>query len=265
MKKATQLLRWYFKARSSYRVHSPMLFAFCREVLDDRRRFHVFDKMDALWYRLLRDQRTIEQEDLGAGGERSPIRSRTVAEVLRQSCSSPARGEFLFRTALWWKPDLIVEFGTALGISTGYLAAADTRRPVITVDASDSMLTIARENWQGLGLREIRPIHRRFEEVWPLLPTLHGKRVLFYLDGDHRSEKVSALLHKFTLISEAPSLVIIDDIRWSSDMYRGWQQHFDQPFEGAWIDLFQYGLWLRDPAFNEPIEMALLPKRWKSF
>jgi predicted O-methyltransferase YrrM len=263
MERAIQLIRWYLRARSAYRVHSPLLYAFCREVLDDRRRFHAFDQMDELRHHLLRDGRTIEQEDHGAGGERTSIRTRTVADVLRQSCSDPARGEFLFRTAMWWQPDLILEFGTALGISTAYLAAADSRRPVITVDASVGMLTIARENWQRLQLNGIEAIHGRFDEVWPQLPDLRGKRLLFYLDGDHRADRVSALLRAFAARADAPSIVLLDDIRWSADMYRGWQRHFDMPPEGAWIDLFQYGMWIRDPAFREPVAMSLLPRRWK--
>lgn len=252
---------WYLRAKTAFDVHSPLLYPFCTEVLDDNRRYYAFDEIEAVrehWLATLGDQ--LLDGFAGAGDTPPP---RSLGQVLRQSASQPWKGRFLFRLALWWKPQHILEFGTNLGIGTAYLASADRRVPVRTVDSSTATQALARQLWKTLALNHVHPIQATFSDALPGLPLESMPRSLVYLDGDHHPARVEALLGHLQDRLPRPFLVILDDIRWSAPMLDGWKGWPDTYPEGAWIDLYQAGLWFADPSFREPVRLALIPRRFK--
>lgn len=263
-----QLLRfpaYYWRARTAFSMHSPILYAFCGQVLDDGRQFYAFEEIEAWRAALLSDDRTLDILDLGSGGRHQPVQQRAIRSVAEQSVSPPWKGRMLFRTMCWWKPDLIVELGTSLGISTAYLAMARSTTPVVTIDGAEQLHEIARKGWKDLDIRNITTITSSFSEALVQLPWRNSQRPAIYLDGDHDPTRVLALLEEIRLFANQPFLVIIDDIRWSSAMWTGWNQWQARFPYGAWVDLFQMGIWIHDPAFLQQQRQTLIPRQYKPF
>jgi hypothetical protein len=46
-------------------------------------------------------------------------------------------------------------------------------------------------------------------------------------------------------------------------MWAGWQTWRSAFHTGAWLDLYQVGIWIHDPAFLEPQVQTLIPSRLK--
>ncbi len=258
-----QLLLYYWHARTAYSMHSPMLYSFCRQVLDDTRTFYAFIEMELWRKKLLVNQTEIQRVDLGAGNTNQSGGALTISHIAQTSLSQPWKCRYLFRIVLWWKPDLILELGTSLGVSAGYLASADKRCPLITLDGDPSFHQQARHGWQIFGLDHIQSQNCAFEDGLNNITWKDTRRLLVFLDGDHRPEKVEAILDHIYLRATKPFIVILDDIRWSPAMWAGWQRWQKKWSVGAWLDLFQGGIWICDPIFREVQYQTLIPSRFK--
>jgi predicted O-methyltransferase YrrM len=262
MARLQRLISWYWQAKTAFSVHSPLVYHFCESVLDDHRWYYAFESIEVERSRLRQDTTLIQNTGYGAGSRVKIADENEVRTILQASSSQPWKGRLLFRICKWWQPDTIIEFGTSLGISSAYLASARQSATMYTVDGNAAGLSIAQSLWHAIQLTNIHSIHARFQDAWQQIPDLNKKRVLIFLDGDHQSEHVGQMLAEIAQHCTKPYLVIIDDIRWSADMENGWHR-WSTSYGGAWLDLFQAGIWISDEAFLEPIKMNLIPRRFK--
>jgi len=122
---ARKYIRYYLTAKNGkgHGVHSPFVYDFIRNVLNDRRRPAVWGRIESLRARLLKDDTWLEVEDMGAGSSVAKGRRRQVKEIARHAAKPAKLGQLLFRIADYYQCRRIVELGTSLGISTAYLAS----------------------------------------------------------------------------------------------------------------------------------------------
>ena len=209
------------------------------------------------------DTRSISITDLGKGGAVNPNQNRTIADVARKSVSPRWKCQVLARMASWWQPGLIVELGTSLGISSAYLAVTCPSTPVITVDGSEELHNEAVKGWSQLGITNIDPITLPFQAVLKTITWKKFSQPLIYLDGDHHPDHVHKILQFLATHCPQPFMVIIDDIRWSREMWTGWNEWSSEFQTSVWIDLFQLGVWICDPAVIQSQHQTLIPSRFK--
>src|SRR4029078_4521361 len=82
---AKKYLHYYVNARNGkgHGIHSPFVFDFVTNVLNDRHTYDCYGAIEALRKELLRDHSTIETEDFGAGSAASPMATRNVNAIAR--------------------------------------------------------------------------------------------------------------------------------------------------------------------------------------
>src|SRR5688500_8689482 len=118
---------WYQLTSSNgqgHGMHSPFVFQFIREVLNDEIKYPEYEKVEALRNRLLRDQTELNVLDLGAGSVVDNNDQRRVSDIARFAAKPPRFAQLLFRMIRKYKPSTILELGTSLGITTSYMALA---------------------------------------------------------------------------------------------------------------------------------------------
>lgn len=100
----------------------------------------------------------------------------------------------------------------------------------------------ARKNFNQLNRININLILGTFEEK--LLPTLNEiKQVDFlYLDGNHRLKPTLEYFNTSLPFLDENSIVVLDDIYWSSEMKQAWTEIKMHPSVTLSIDLFRMGL-----------------------
>ncbi len=257
-------LRYYLRAQTKYRVHSPFAGRWIDEVLEDDRWYYAFDDLKFFWEKLLLDRREIPVHDLGAGprtGARND--TRTVASIARNAVCSPAKGRFLFRQALFSRPGTILELGTSLGISSLYLRAAAPGARLVTVEGCPETAAVARENFQKSGLRSPELHIGDFDRVLPeLLPRL-GQIDLLYMDGNHREAPTLRYFEMCLPYVGNDTVFLLDDIYWSAEMQRAWQRLAAHPRVALSLDVFHTGLLFFRPDFSEKKHFVLAPWNWK--
>lgn len=185
--------------------------------------------------------------DGSLGDGREWDREVSVHEACKASKDSvPA--SLLFLLVEEFRPRRVLELGTNVGISAGYLAVALDRTEdggtLYTLEASPYRLRMARALHADLGLGNVKYREGLFEET--LERTLHEMESvdMAFVDGHHRLEPT---LRYFDLICPhlTPSgIVVFDDIRLSSEMHQAWRHIQRDRRVAIAVDLYAIGVCL---------------------
>lgn len=259
-----RFLRYFGGATTRYQAHSPFLYAFFEQVLDDRRHFAAFDTIENIRKLAMASGGYAEVEDHGTGRS-----GRTMLrDLARRSACSPGQGRMLFRIAHWHRPSTILELGTSVGIGTAYLASGCPEARVVSIEGAAAVADIARAHMKLLGLKGVDIRTGRFEDVLPaLLPEL-GPIDLVYFDGNHRRQPTLDYLEACLPWIHPEALLVFDDIYWSADMEEAWLAIRRHPKVRLTIDCFDFGVVSCSEQFYEKQHFTAIPLRlkpWKIF
>ncbi len=239
---AFRYLQYLLKARTRHGTHSPFVYSLLEEVIYDTGHFYVFDEIESLRKKLLRDKRTINIKDFGAGSKVNSSPTRKIQDIVRNSAKADKYGELMFRLIQKFKPETLLELGTSLGISTIYQASAAPKSKLITMEGCPETAAIGKENFEKLKLNNIEIIVGNFDET--LSTTLNKITKLDYafFDGNHRKAPTLAYFNQCLSKVHNDSIFIFDDIHWSDEMEEAWEEIKANPSVTVTIDLFFVGL-----------------------
>ncbi|MBE9510922.1 MAG: class I SAM-dependent methyltransferase [Bacteroidetes bacterium] len=225
-----------------YGIHSPFIFEYVTKVIKNRTIDRKIKRIDDLCSELRLDKTKVDATGFGAGshfGKRNNVR---IGNIARLSSTQKKYGNLLYRTVMFFKPKVILELGTSLGIGTSYLALPDKNASIYTIEGSEILSALARENFNRLKISNIRQYTGKFIEVLPGLLGQLPDIDLVFIDGDHREE---ATIKYFELCLESvnsESVVILDDIHWSCGMEKAWERIKRYSDVKLTLDLFRLGL-----------------------
>jgi predicted O-methyltransferase YrrM len=241
---ALRFLRHRIRAKSKFDLHSPFVYRIYAQILNDKSGYDEFRSIEKLRVRLLKDQGYIKMSDLGAGAGDIPWCHRIVPvkKVVKRSCVKPADGQLLFRMARHFRPAVMVELGTSLGMSTIYLAMGNPQGQITTIEGCQETAAVARKNFELLGLSNVRQVTGSFEDILPGLLQKIGKVDLFFIDGNHRKKPFLQYFYQCLQHIHDDSVLILEDIHWSEEMEEAWKEIRNHPSVTITIDLFRMGL-----------------------
>lgn len=155
--------------------------------------------------------------DSNVGGEtRKPEAVRTAVLM----------GEMYSWLVQRWKPEIVVEFGTAFGVSGMYFLAG------LEINGRGRLLTFEpNEVWRPMAVRCLSAISGRYtsvsgtfeENVDKILA--NGERIdLAFIDAIHTSAFVRPQLEIVVARCSDRALIILDDINFSDDMRKCWHE-----------------------------------------
>jgi predicted O-methyltransferase YrrM len=144
--------------------------------------------------------------------------------------------------ASYYRPAVVVELGTSLGLSAAYLATGNPNAKVWTIEGSTALAERAAGNLSGLGLDRVEVVRGNFDVVLAPLLDKTGPVELAFVDGNHRYEPTLAYFYLFLGHLGRPAMLVFDDIHWSAEMEQAWAQIKADPRVMMTIDLFFLGL-----------------------
>lgn len=250
---ALKYLNYYFTAssRKGHGIHSPFVFDFIAKVLNDKTEYPEYDKVEKLRTELLHNSTVLKIEDFGAGSSASTGGRRTISSIAKNAAKSRKFGELLFRIIKYYKPSTILELGTSLGISTSYLSLADPGGRVITIEGAHEVLDIARENFSLMGLKNIETVEGNFDQVLEKIIAKLSAIDFAFIDGNHRREPTVRYFKQLLPGVGNESVIVFDDIHWSSEMEDAWIEIKDHTAVTCSIDLFFIGIVFFKREFKE--------------
>ncbi len=223
-------------------IHSPFVFDFITHVLNDKNQYAEYDLVENLRSQLLKNKTLLTVEDLGAGSAIHNANQRSVAAIARHAAKSRKFGQLLFRIARYYKPSTLLELGTSLGISSAYLSLANPESTIFTIEGAASVAAEAKRNFEFLGLKNIKPIQDSFDRALPQLLQKLPSIDLAFIDGNHRYQPTIQYFQRLVSKTTDYSIIILDDIHWSSEMEEAWHYCKNHETVTLSIDLFFIGI-----------------------
>ncbi len=236
--------KYYFTASNGkgHGIHSPFVYEFVTKVLNDDRHFYAYNSIENLRKLLLHDPRQVTIEDMGAGSRGEKNYTRKIKDIAASALKPKKFGQLLFRMAAYYKPGTIVELGTSLGITTAYLASAENKAAVITMEGATEVAALAKENFKKLQLANIHIETGNFDDTLERMITKASGIDFAFVDGNHRYEPTMRYYRQLLPAMHEYSILIFDDIHWSREMEQAWEEIKQQPEITLSIDLFFIGL-----------------------
>ena len=236
-------LRFWLRSGNAHGLHSPFVFGLYTSVVRHTGRYQAYAAVEARRRQLLSSPATISVTDFGAGSHTGAGQQRRVADIARTAAKPRHLAQLLFRLVNYFRPATILELGTSLGLTTAYLASADSRSRVLTFEGCPNVAGVARETFDALHLSNIKIVEGNIDNTLaPALATL-GKPVDFaFFDGNHRYEPTLRYFEQCLSHRTDESVFVFDDIHWSEDMERAWEAIKAHPDVTLTVDLFYIGL-----------------------
>lgn len=228
------------KSKKGYGIHSPLVFSFVSEILCNKQQNN--DKViliNQLRKKLKKNRQVIFVTDFGMHQWKKPYK---INQVLKRSVSNKKKCELLFKIALHYQPAYIVELGTSMGLSTCALASGCSKAKVFTIEGSEALANIARNNFSALNLKNIQIVIGQFDQVLPEILKQMYPPFIAFIDGNHAEDATIRYFNSIAEKLDENSVIIIDDIYWSKGMERAWKQICKHERSTICIDLFDTGI-----------------------
>lgn len=250
---ARKYFSYYLNASNSkgHGIHSPFVFDFIINVLNDKKKYAEYEKVEQCRKQLLNNPGILQVADLGAGSSINKKQERTIQSIAKNAAKPSKFGQLLFRIIKHYQPENVLELGTSLGITTSYLSLAKPDSHIMTVEGSAEIAGIARRNFINLSLSNVELVEGNFDNVLPGILKKLDSIDLAFIDGNHRKEPTIRYFEQILKKSTNNSILIFDDIHWSAEMEAAWDIISEHPATQCTIDLFFVGMVLFRKEFYE--------------
>ena len=238
-------LRYRLRSGNAHGLHSPFVYGLYTTVIRHDGEFGAYSRIEARRRELLKSAKVITVRDFGAGSQVAGAggTERRVRAIALHAAKPPRLAQLLFRLVNYFQPATILELGTSLGLTTAYLAAANSRQQVITFEGCPNTAAVAQETFQKLGLKNVRLVEGNLDQTLPATLNKLQKPVDFvFFDGNHRYEPTLRYFEQCLANAHENSVFVLDDIHWSAEMEQAWEAIKAHPAVTVTLDLFYVGL-----------------------
>ncbi|NSW44315.1 MAG: class I SAM-dependent methyltransferase [Bacteroidales bacterium] len=227
--------------KKGHGIHSPFVFEIITQVFRDRRKYPEYDIAKNIFYQLKKNKTKIETPLLGAKASNKK-QTLKISNIAKKSTISAKYGQLLFRLVRYFNAQNILELGTCLGLGTTYLALANKKAQVYTIEGSEAFLNIARENLWSNNINNVHLIAGTFEQQLKYcleqMPTLD----FVFIDGNHTYEATLSYFDILAQYAHHNTILVFDDIYWSPQMAQAWEKIKADSRITLTMDIFRMGL-----------------------
>lgn len=223
-------------------VHSPFVYKLIRDVLMNKHVPLIFDQIEDYRAVLKFDKSIIEVVDYGAGSKSLSGNFRKISNIASSSLSRRKYAQLLHNLVKYCEAENILELGTSLGITTCYLATANNKATVHTIEACPKILEIAVDIFKNLNISNIKYHKGRFNDKMPEVLNDMSVVEFAFIDGNHSKEATLYHFNKILPYTTDNSILVFDDIYWSKEMTEAWESIKQNDAVCTTIDIFQFGI-----------------------
>jgi predicted O-methyltransferase YrrM len=235
-------LQFLLASKNEHSLHSPFVFELYTKIIQAKRKFPVFEEIEDLRKKLLKNRTIIEITDFGAGSKIYKTNQREIRQIAKSAEKNPKFGKLLFRLIQHFKPNTIFDLGTSIGITTIYESKAYNNSEIITFEGCPAAATIAKQNFDELACKNIEVIVGNIDETLPIELAKIKHLDFAFFDANHRYEPTIRYFEWCLEKASEESLFVFDDIHWSGEMHRAWKVIRNHSQVMISIDLFYVGL-----------------------
>lgn len=231
-------LKYFLYKVDAHSLHSPFVYNLFNKVIKAKRELDPC--VERLRQSLDHNPSIIHVEDYGFGKDKNP--ERKINRILNTAVSKPQKAAFLRDLTRYLSCKSIIELGTSLGLTSMYLATAESSR-LITFEGSDSLASMARNHFNTCGFKNIEVITGNLDQTFKeFVKQKTGTYDCFYFDANHLYAPTLSYYQLARQISSTKSIFIFDDIHHNKEMDKAWKEIVSKNEVTLSIDLFYMGL-----------------------
>ncbi len=260
MQNSKSIFGFLLKSKGRHGIHSPFVFDFVDNCLTTKVDKNFLTTRKKWLQKIKKNKDQFKIVDLGAGSKQMG-KMRSISDLTKNASTRGIYGDILWKIARHYKPELTLELGTSLGTGTIHLKSGNPAGHVITVEGCDAILSRASQQFDYWELSGITTICSSFDD-FVKLPAI-GKYDLIFLDGNHSGKATMLYIDALFEHTHGNTAFILDDIRWSEDMWDCWKYLSSDPRFHVSVDLGRMGiLWRREEQTKE--QFTIRPKIFKT-
>jgi predicted O-methyltransferase YrrM len=193
----------------------------------------------------------LEVEDFGAGSTVDKKSRRTISSIAKNAVKPKKFGQLFFQMIKHYQPATILELGTSLGITTSYLSLAKRDAKLITMEGSKEIVGVAKKYLRNLEVGNVEIIEGNFDKTLSSVISKLSSIDFAFIDGNHRKEPTERYFKELLAKTNNDSILVFDDIHWSSEMEGAWETIKNNAAVTCSIDLFFIGIVFFRKEFKE--------------
>lgn len=244
---------WYGQSR--YHVHSDFVFNYINQVLRDRKKQPVWERIEAIRQELKTDLTPIAPQPLGA--KASSAQSNTASKKVKQTATPETYGRLLSRTVAYFGAKNVLELGTGMGISTLYLGSNAVVNKLVSLEGNPALIEIAQKQAKQMGLNNIEFVVGDFDSTLSTSLGKLGSVDLAFIDGNHQKGATLRYYNQILPYTHNDSVLIFDDINWSPEMQEAWQEIIARPEVTLSLDFYRMGMVFFRKEIRQPQHIRL--------
>ena len=236
---------WLIKI-DDHSLHSPYLFDFYSRVIRTSKKIDSDPEIETLRKRYSRDHRWIRGNWLGAGSRIHKNKPRRLSDIARSGITDVNYSKLLLSLIDFYQCESLIELGTSIGLNALYLSRGKQVKHFLTFEGNPALAEIAEDHFKTLSQIEIKLVQGDIDVTLQDELKRIGKVDFVYLDANHTAE---ATLRYFSLLQpylSGRSVLVFDDIYWSSGMTDAWEKICRLPHNKLCLDLFRIGILIHD-------------------
>ena len=238
-----EFIKYSLIAKGRHGIHSPFVYNLCDQVLRKPISEEVKSRQNRLFKALKNDATIINFQEFGAGSKHLK-KQRSVKQIVSTNSTKNKYGNLLFRLMEGYKPRNVLEFGTSIGCGTLQLHWGNPKAKISTIEACKETYEFAKNTIEQFQIsNQINLINSTFNDY--LEEKDLEKFDLVFIDGHHDGKCLIDYLKKLEKHTHNDTIFILDDIRWSMDMFNAWNTLVNDEQYHLSIDFFKMGLLIR--------------------
>lgn len=239
----------WLDAVDEHSIHSPFFFDFYNRVIYGETD-PLFLEIEKTRARLLKDHTLVKVRDLGAVSPHFKNGNREIARVAATSLSEEKSCLLFYRIARYAEAKSMVELGTSMGITSLYLSNAKGTK-LTTFEGNKAMINIALTNFEYFDRKNIELVEGNIDQTLPDYLQNPAKIDFALIDANHRYEPTIRYFNLLARRMGDHGVIVIDDIYYSKEMARAWNELKRHDLVYGSIDLFRCGVLFFDLVLNK--------------
>ena len=235
---ASEFVRHWLLSVDRHSLHEPFVFELYEKVISRDSQENIFREIEELRqsYSLRHGKPSLQQ--LGAASKQY---ERTWKQLAVDGSTPPDRAQMLVRLSRFIHAKHVVELGTSLGMTALYLSS-DKQVHVSTIEGDPALATEARRNFKDFNRMNIDFYAGHIDDLLPNILNKHSTVDLVFIDANHRYEPTLSYFDLLLNHIHENSVLVFDDIHWSSDMSGAWKKIISHPRVTLSLDGYRMGL-----------------------
>ena len=227
---------------SSHSLQAPFIYnLYTKFILNDFNKSN-FELIEKTRKKLVQSNLLVSPTSWGAPSTVHTNKSKVkVSTIAKEGLTKPKISRLLARLIEYNDSKNIIELGTSFGLNTLYLANK-TDSSVTTFEGSADIADIALTNFEYFKKQNIKLVTGNIDST---LPDFTNSRISIdfaYLDANHRYQPTIKYFETILKRMHDNSILVVDDIYWSKEMTKAWNEIKEHPQVTHTLDLFSVGI-----------------------